>query len=67
MYLYVQTTVPSQVIGSGVETEPIGTGSTGLPHSSKILAGGPGSMASAGQDTVEVSFAGAVSSGISIV
>ena len=53
--------MPSQVIGSGVDTEPINTGVNTLPHASVILAGKPGSTAWNEQDTFEDPFAGGVS------
>ena len=53
--------MPSQVIGSGVDTEPINTGVNTLPHASVILAGKPGSTAWNEQDTVDDPAGGAVS------
>jgi hypothetical protein len=52
VYLYVQTTVPSQVIGLGAEVDPINAGVNILPQASVIFAGAPGSTASTGQVTV---------------
>ncbi len=60
MYLYVQTTVPSQVTGFGVSVEPINTGTTVRPQASVIFAGAPGSTAAAGQLTVDDPLAGGV-------
>ena len=53
--------VPSQVSGFGLSTEPIKTADTVLPQASVISAGGPGSVASAGQETVCTLSVGAVS------
>jgi hypothetical protein len=52
VYLYVQTTEPSQVTGLGTETEPIKTGTTDPPQASKIFAGAPGFTAAARHATV---------------
>ena len=60
VYLYVHTTVPSHVIGFGFEVEPTKTGTMVLPHASRILAGAPGSTASAGHVTVVDPFGGVV-------
>ncbi len=48
-------------MGLGVETEPTKTALTVLPQASRIEGGAPGSVASAGQETVELPFAGGVS------
>lgn len=61
MYLYVQTTVPLQVTGEGVDVDPIRTGVSEFPHASRIFAGAPGFVALAGHDTVDAPFAGGVS------
>ncbi len=60
VYLYVQTTVPSQITGFGDCVDPINTGTTVLPQASVIFAGAPGSTASAGQLTVDEPLAGGV-------
>ena len=57
VYLYVHTTLP---LHSGGVVDPINTGVTVLPQASNILAGAPGSVASAGQLTVDDPFDGAV-------
>ncbi len=58
MYLYLQTTVPSQA-GVGLSC-PTNTAVTVLPQASVILAGAPGSTAALGHDIVELPLAGAV-------
>ena len=57
VYLYVHTTVPSQ---AGSAVEPTNTAFTVLPHASMIGAGAPGSVAFAGQATVDTVLAGGV-------
>ncbi len=52
--------MPSQVTGFGVSVEPTSTALTVRPQASVILAGAPGSTASAGQETVDEPFAGGV-------
>ena len=60
VYRYVHTTVPSQVIGFGLDTEPTKTGIMILPHASIILAGAPGSVAAEGHVTIDEPFAGGI-------
>ena len=54
-------TVPSHMIGFGLDVEPTRTGVSELPQASRILAGAPGSTASAGHTTVDEPLAGGVS------
>ena len=61
VYRYVHTTVPLQVTGFGLEVEPTSTGVSELPQASRILAGAPGSVASAGHATVDEPLEGGVS------
>ena len=49
------------MIGFGFETDPTNTAFNVLPHASKMLAGAPGSVASAGHTTVDDPLAGGVS------
>ena len=49
------------MIGFGLDTDPTNTGTSVLPHASVMLAGAPGSIASAGHATVDDPFGGAKS------
>ena len=59
MYLYLHTTLPLQVTpAAGVEVDPTSIALTVLPHASVMFAGAPGSVATAGQLTVDCVLAG---------
>ena len=60
VYLYVHTTVPLHVIGSGVDVDPIKTGAIVFPHASVIFPGEPGSTAADGHVTFSAPLAGGV-------
>ena len=59
VYLYLYSTVPLQV-GPVAGVLLTNTALTVLPQASNILAGAPGSVTCAGQDTVDDPFDGAV-------
>jgi len=58
VYRYLNIIVPLQVTGSGIDSTPTNNGITCLPQASVIGAGGPGLIASAGQETVIISLGG---------
>jgi hypothetical protein len=58
VYLYLQTTVPSQA-GVGLSC-PTNTADTVRPQASVMFAGAPGFTAALGHDTVELPLAGVV-------